>query len=80
MFPNHHTKEIVQTLYTRFVKHGYNGAININRAKFSEAVKRKKNRVGTLALLRYFRIRAPSSGVEVRNVNKRTCVYIFGGS
>ena len=35
----------------------------------------KKQRGGTRALLRYFRIRAPSSGVEVRNVNKRTCQY-----
>ena len=35
----------------------------------------KKYRGGTRALLRYFRIRAPSSGVEVRNVNKRTCQY-----
>ena len=35
----------------------------------------KKYRAGTRALLRYFRIRAPSSGVEVRNVNKRTCQY-----
>ena len=35
----------------------------------------KKYRGGTRALLRYFRIRAPSSGVGVRNVNKRTCQY-----
>ena len=34
-----HNRKCQNTLYTRFIKHGQNGAINVKRAKFSEAVK-----------------------------------------
>ena len=40
MFPNQHIQDNVENaLYTRFIKHAQNGATNIKRATFSEAVK-----------------------------------------